>query len=63
MFAPSRASGETGATDHVISHINSNVCSLEINPQLEQDTEGGKHGNILVILDNPSLKFTNTLDK
>lgn len=63
MFTSSRASGETGTTNHVITHINSNVCLLEINPQPEQDTEAGKHGNILAIFDNLSLQFTNTLDK
>lgn len=64
MFTSSRASGETGATNHVITHINSNVCLLEINPQPDwQDTEAGKHGNILAIFDYLSLQFTNTLDK
>ena len=33
MFTAKHPSGETGATDHVIMRINSNVCLAEINSQ------------------------------
>jgi len=39
-----RASGETGATDHVITRINSNVCLVEINSKPARNCQE-KHGN------------------
>ena len=57
-----RTSGETGATDHVITRINSNVCLVEINSKPARNCQE-KHGNFSSIVENHSIRFISTLDK
>ena len=62
MFTVKRASGETGATGHVITRINSNVCLLEINSKPARNCQE-KHGNFSSLVENLSLEFSSTLEK